>query len=107
MPPTTLREAPAIDSFTPLSEHQAATPSTFFGTKPILHFHATSARISVPRSQISSLPIFTDAGAQSSAESDYLVYVVDAFVSSEYVTEDSQSQQASANRGLQKPHIIQ
>lgn len=32
-----------IDDFTPLFEHQAQTPGTFFGAKPVLHLHAISA----------------------------------------------------------------
>ncbi|KAK4501960.1 hypothetical protein PRZ48_007770 [Zasmidium cellare] len=34
--------APAVADFTPLSEHQAQTPGTFFGSRPVLHLHAIS-----------------------------------------------------------------
>lgn len=85
MPPTTLREAPALDSFTLLADHQAQTPSTFFGTKPILHFHSTTARALVPRSQLAHLPIFatTEGSSSEEGENDSVVEVVEVFVSSE------------------------
>jgi nucleotide-sensitive chloride channel 1A len=36
---TILARPPQSDDFTPLSEHQEQTPSTFFPSKPVLHFH--------------------------------------------------------------------
>lgn len=84
MPPTTLREAPALGSFTPLAEHQSQTPSTFFSTKPILHFHSTAVRVLVPRSQVTNLPIFSPGGTSAEgAENESVVEVVEAFVTSE------------------------
>ena len=87
MPPATLRETPALDSFTPLAEHQSQTPSTFFGTKPILHFHSTAVRVLVPRSQLAHLPIFSSAELSTAEEEQdgSIVEVVEAFVSSEYL----------------------
>ncbi|KAF2172745.1 hypothetical protein M409DRAFT_62456 [Zasmidium cellare ATCC 36951] len=32
--------APSPSAFTPLSDHQAQTPGTFFASKPVLHLHA-------------------------------------------------------------------
>jgi len=84
MPPTTIHEAPSLDSFTPLAEHQAQTPSTFFNAKPILHFHATAVRVLVPRSQLSQLPIFASIES-TTTEDGSSVEIVEAFVTSEYV----------------------
>lgn len=92
MPPTTIHEAPNLEAFTSLAEHQSQTPASFFGAKPVLHYHSAGARALAPRDQISKLPVFsqrtdgpvesvTDEDAQGAVE----VEVVDAFISSEYV----------------------
>ncbi|TVY62699.1 hypothetical protein LSUE1_G008252 [Lachnellula suecica] len=89
MPPSTIHAAPPLDSFTPLADHQAQTPTSFFGAKPVLHYHAAATRALAARSQLSKLPIFApvaegqvdeeEAGANS-------VEVVEAFVNSENLT---------------------
>jgi len=87
--PTTLRSPPSLDDYTPLSEHQAQTPATFFGGKPVLHYHATSAKAYLPKSQRGMLAFFpADAHAPASAEVDedteeLIDQVVDLFVNSE------------------------
>ncbi len=71
MPPTTLREAPALESFTSLAEHQSQTPTSFYSAKPVLHYHAVGARAIVSRDQVSKLPIFAstpESHAQPAAE---------------------------------------
>jgi hypothetical protein len=88
MPLTTIHEAPALDSFTPLTEHQSQTPTTFFDAKPILHYHAQTARALISRGQVQNLPIFTvsqttEAGQES--EDDRVVEEVEVFVTSELV----------------------
>jgi nucleotide-sensitive chloride channel 1A len=80
MPLTTIHVAPALDTFTPLAEHQAQTPEVFFGAKPILHYHAVGARALISRDQVSKLPIFTEAAQAGDA---LVAEVVDAFVGSE------------------------
>jgi len=40
-----LSSIPATSSFTPLSEHQSSTPTTFFGAKPVLHASFTNADV--------------------------------------------------------------
>jgi nucleotide-sensitive chloride channel 1A len=47
-----ISEAPALESFTPLEEHQERTPTTFFGGPPVLHFHSTGIRLLVPKDQL-------------------------------------------------------
>jgi nucleotide-sensitive chloride channel 1A len=97
MPPTALREAPALESFTPLAEHQSQTPTSFYSAKPVLHYHAVGARAIASRDQISKLPIFasttesqaqptTDAAEPVSPERAVTVEVVDAFINSEQVS---------------------
>ncbi|TVY18761.1 hypothetical protein LARI1_G002905 [Lachnellula arida] len=85
MPPATIHAAPALDSYTALADHQAQTPTSFFGPKPVLHYHATGTLALAARSHLSKLPIFpalpADGGeAEAQANS---VETVEAFVSSE------------------------
>jgi nucleotide-sensitive chloride channel 1A len=97
MPPTTIRTAPSLEAFTALADHQAQTPTTFYGAKPVLHYHATGTRALASRDQLSKLPIFpegadgqsesrlTETEAEAGAPERLVVEVVDAFISSEYV----------------------
>ncbi|CAK1366209.1 hypothetical protein CB0940_09367 [Cercospora beticola] len=39
---------PAVDKFTPLSQHQEQTPGTFFDGPPVLHLHAPNTHITLP-----------------------------------------------------------
>ncbi|KAF2702815.1 hypothetical protein K504DRAFT_508621 [Pleomassaria siparia CBS 279.74] len=48
-----VNSAPKADDFTPLQEHQAQTPSTFFGGKPVLYEHQAGLTLSV---QTNALP---------------------------------------------------
>jgi nucleotide-sensitive chloride channel 1A len=96
MPPTTIHTPPALDSFTSLADHQSQTPTSFFGAKPVLHYHAFGARALISRDNTPKLAIFGTRNASSangitSAEpsncntegQDSIVDVVDVFVSSE------------------------
>lgn len=85
MPPATIHAAPTLDSYTPLADHQAQTPTSFFGPKPVLHYHATSTRALAARSHRSKLPIFSAVpadGGEVEAQANS-VEAVEAFVSSE------------------------
>lgn len=92
MPLTTIRAAPSLDSFTLLADHQSQTPASFFGAKPVLHYHAVGARAIVPWNEVSKLPIFAQSaealasGTEDSGETvaGSAAEVVDAFISSEY-----------------------
>ncbi|KAH8805803.1 regulator of volume decrease after cellular swelling-domain-containing protein [Xylogone sp. PMI_703] len=98
MLPTTIRDAPLLDSFTTLAEHQSQTPTTFFGAKPVLHYHASGVHVIAPQSQTSSLPIFKQDEQQPSAsgntgddddtsmEEPMVTEVVDIYVNSENLT---------------------
>lgn len=95
MLPTTINDAPPLDSFTSLAEHQSQTPETFFGSKPVLHYHGVGVRALAAQSHVSNLPIFkADAGQRQEGngagdgdetmeEEKTLTEVVDIYVSSE------------------------
>jgi nucleotide-sensitive chloride channel 1A len=98
MPPTTIHSAPALDSFTTLAEHQSQTPTSFYGAKPVLHYHGSGVRVLISQDQASKLPIFTassdgqrsvgttaEAGEETTGAAPKIENV-DAFISSEYVT---------------------
>jgi hypothetical protein len=63
MPPTTIRSAPALDSFTSLEDHQSQTPASFYGAKPVLHHHIVRAGVLIINDQRSKLPVFHSANA--------------------------------------------
>lgn len=93
MSPTTIHSPPALDSFTTLAEHQSQTPTSFYGAKPVLHYHGTGVRALISQDQVSKLPIFSSSDAQQQeteeggeAAATPKVESVDAFVSSEYAT---------------------
>ncbi|TLS29483.1 hypothetical protein PpBr36_01971 [Pyricularia pennisetigena] len=100
---TTIHSPPKVDDFTPLAEHQERTPATFFGGKPVLHYHAASAKALVPASQRRSLPIFRTADAAAGSDEDAEANVeqtVDVFVNSSTLTIFSQD----ATIGVQIPY---
>ncbi|KZL87555.1 fpd1 benzoylformate decarboxylase [Colletotrichum incanum] len=68
MLPTTIRSPPSLGDFTPIEEHQAQTPETFFGGKPVLHFHLEGAKAWIPASQKGNLAVFpADVSTTASA----------------------------------------
>lgn len=94
MPPSTIHSPPALNSFTSLTDHQTQTPATFFGARPVLHYHATGVRAVAQRHLVSKLPVFAQGesngnGNASTTEaetaSDAAVESIDVFASSEYV----------------------
>jgi len=40
-----LQEAPKSDTFIPLSEHQSATPASFYSGPPVLHYHSGRCKV--------------------------------------------------------------
>lgn len=48
MPLEQLMQAPQLDDFTALSQHQEQTPGSFFAGKPVLHLYAPAAVVKVP-----------------------------------------------------------
>ena len=78
--------APKADDFTPLQEHQAQTPSTFFGGKPVLYARQAGLTLSAQASKIFADPVFskftTTPGDQPE---DVLIKDVELWANSEYV----------------------
>jgi len=75
MPVETIRTPPRMDDFMPLEEYLSHTPDSFFGGKPVLHFHASDAKAALMGSGSGvSLPIFPGSEAEQT---------VDVFVNSE------------------------
>lgn len=50
--------APNPQDFTPLAEHQAQTPATFFGARAVLHVHVQGCRVQLSRAALAVHPIF-------------------------------------------------
>ncbi|OHF01795.1 hypothetical protein CORC01_02986 [Colletotrichum orchidophilum] len=110
MLPTTIRAPPSLGDFTPIEEHQAQTPETFFGGKPVLYFHHEGAKAWIPASQKGSLAVFpADASTTASAPDgttlreiteELVEQQVSVFVTSENFTIFSPAQGA----GVQIPY---
>ncbi|TDZ19521.1 hypothetical protein Cob_v007590 [Colletotrichum orbiculare MAFF 240422] len=58
MLPTTIRSPPSVGDYVPIEEHQSQTPETFFGGKPVLHYHLENAKAWIPASQKGTLAVF-------------------------------------------------
>lgn len=88
----TISDAPTAESFTPLSEHQSQTPGTFFGGRPVLHYHSAEAKIRTSRTeydQFTALHNLDDAPRRHSASNgesgvaeDVVISGVDVWVTS-------------------------
>ena len=51
-----LQEAPKTSTFVPLSEHQSATPASFYSGPPILHYHSDRCKILILERDLSLSP---------------------------------------------------
>jgi len=86
---------PKLEEFTALSEHQEQTPTTFFGGKPVLHYHVEGAKAWIAKDQVDKLPLFPAdcrsaptaplTGLSDDPENTF-EQTVDLFVNSEYVS---------------------
>ena len=95
MPPISIRVPPNLEDYTPLAEHQSQTPATFYGGKPILHYHGAGAKAWIPATQVGSLAIFPRDSTTAPTEPELLALAedseelreqkVDIFVTSELV----------------------
>lgn len=63
-----ITEAPSRETFTALADHQSETPTTFFGSKPVLHYHSPNATIVVAKSQCDEFDILRDLQASTTTE---------------------------------------
>ncbi|PBP24968.1 benzoylformate decarboxylase [Diplocarpon rosae] len=110
MPPTTIHEPPAADSFTSLEQHQTQTPSTFYNAKPVLHYTKSGIRVVAALNRLSGLPILgpgangesqsTTAGLTEALDGNQTVQLVDIWISSENLTLFNQATQ----RGMSIPY---
>ncbi|MCJ1475780.1 hypothetical protein MMC13_004444 [Lambiella insularis] len=61
-----LHEAPSTSSFTPLSEHQSQTPSSYYSSTPVLHHQSFATKLIVSEYEdFPSSPLFKLADATS------------------------------------------
>lgn len=86
MLPTTIHASLSVGDFTPLSEYQSTTPDSFHVGKPVLYYHATGAKVWLPRDQQSAVPIFpADAPAFEGDAGDMVSQdEMELFINSEY-----------------------
>ncbi|KAF2203809.1 hypothetical protein GQ43DRAFT_454213 [Delitschia confertaspora ATCC 74209] len=87
-----VEKTPALEDYTPLSEHQEQTPSTFFGGKPVLYARHGGLTLSAPGRKLQSHPAFARFSTSSTpstvdgataASGDVLIKDVEAWVNSE------------------------
>lgn len=108
MAPTTY---PMASDYTPLAEHEASTPSTFFGAKPVLHAHYSQCRILASPSELAALAEFgtlalapsTDTngnGEATAAETQQICDKVDVFVNSHDLTLANRSTEAAEDSSV-------
>lgn len=87
MLPTTIHASPSVSDYVPLSEYESTTPESFHGGKPVLHYHATSAKIWLPKDQQSKLPLFPADAPAFDGDSGEMISQdeITLFINSEYV----------------------
>lgn len=90
------QEPPSISSFTPLSEHESQTPSSFYSDPPVLHHHSLGTQLIISEyDDFSSSPLskladsittnnaFTNGDTNHEMPDEVLVEGVDIWVTSE------------------------
>lgn len=85
-----VNDAPTVESFKPLSEHQQQTPSTFFGGPPVLYLHSPKATVLLSKSQLNETPVLKRLIDEAShnelhegdQDAEYAIRNVDIWVSS-------------------------
>jgi nucleotide-sensitive chloride channel 1A len=77
-----LDTAPKIEDFTPLQEHQEQTPTTFFGSKPVVYARYAGLTLSAPASQLEQDAAFFRFNTENEGD-DALIKDVEIWVNSE------------------------
>jgi nucleotide-sensitive chloride channel 1A len=54
-----LQEVPKSDTFIPLSEHQSATPASFYSGPPVLHYHSGRCKVIILERDLNQSPALT------------------------------------------------
>ncbi|KAH7413629.1 regulator of volume decrease after cellular swelling-domain-containing protein [Phaeosphaeria sp. MPI-PUGE-AT-0046c] len=80
-----LDSAPKTEDYTPLQEHQEQTPTTFFGSKPVVYARYAGLTLSAPASQLQQDAAFYRFNTETEGE-DALIKDVEIWVNSENLT---------------------
>jgi nucleotide-sensitive chloride channel 1A len=78
-----LDKTPKAEDYTSLQEHQEQTPTTFFGSKPVLYARYAGLTLSSPASQLQQDAAFFRFNAENEGE-EALIKDVEIWVNSEY-----------------------
>ncbi|KAJ5626659.1 hypothetical protein N7528_004086 [Penicillium herquei] len=62
-----LRSAPEADTFVPIAEHQARTPSSFYSGPPVLHYHSQRCKVVILERDLLANPALNALRAQATA----------------------------------------
>lgn len=65
-----LGSTPKAADFTPLQEHQEQTPSTFFGSKPVLYAQYAGLTLSVLSSQLKENAAFASLATSATEDTE-------------------------------------
>ena len=60
-----LQEVPKSDTFVPLSEHQSATPASFYSGPPVLHYHSGRCKVVVLERDLQNSPALAALARQA------------------------------------------
>ena len=60
-----LQEAPKSSNFIPLSEHQSATPASFYSGPPVLHYHSDRCKVVILERDLNTSPALTALARQA------------------------------------------
>jgi nucleotide-sensitive chloride channel 1A len=77
-----LDTAPKIEDFTPLQEHQEQTPTTFFGSKPVVYARYAGLALVAPASQLQQDAAFFRFNTEAQGD-DVLIKDVEIWVHAE------------------------
>ncbi|EPE05696.1 glycosyltransferase family 31 protein [Ophiostoma piceae UAMH 11346] len=89
--PTTLRSPPSVSAYTPLTEHETRTPSSFYEGPPVLYYHRVAGRAYLSKENKDKLPWGSSPSTASASGDeawpvmgdDSVEQVVDIFVGSD------------------------
>ncbi|KAF2403142.1 hypothetical protein EJ06DRAFT_506399 [Trichodelitschia bisporula] len=79
-----LTSAPTASQFTPLSEHQSHTPTTFFGGPAVLHYHSPASSLIISKADYDRYALVRNLCATPPAEdaADVQITGVDVWITS-------------------------
>lgn len=92
-----LYEAPSLDSFTSLAEHQSQTPSSFYSAKPVLYYHEIDAKALLSKDNNAELPLFESSEHLEMVVSVASFEAIEVFVNSDNLTLFNRSNSKGVN----------